>query len=86
MKTMHNHITESVGSVIGLLGYCIYQIFNTLGFNLLQVNMMETGYDLANKFIGMGFGVTTALFSYFLIYLAKRYITKEEIKTRKNKK
>lgn len=80
---MQSHLTETAGGVIGLLGYCVYQIGISLGFNVVQIDILNTGYDIINKFIGMGFGIATALLSYFVIYLAKKFVTKEIKSTKK---
>lgn len=73
-RYMKSHIEELLGGAIAFLTYNISHCFN---IQLIDANVMHTGFDLGNKFINMILGVITACLGYLAVWSIKKYITKE---------
>lgn len=71
---MNNHLEEFSAAMVGFFTYILS---HKLGLRVIDANILQTGYDLGNKFINLLFGVVTACIAYLAVYLIKKYITKE---------
>lgn len=71
---MKSHIEEFAGGIVAFLTYNISHLFN---IQLIDANVMNTGFDLGNKFINMAIGIITACLGYLAVWFIKKYITKE---------
>lgn len=73
-KQMDNHMEEFICSIIGFVAYMKMHI---LGVQLVEVNVLHTGYDLGNKLVNMSIAVATACIAYLAVWLLKKFVTHE---------
>lgn len=71
---MSNHVEEIFAAFIAFATYNLTHHFN---IQLIDANVLNTGFDLGNKFINMLIGIATACIGYLAVWLIKKYITKE---------
>ena len=65
------------GMFAGLIAFITYNLAHLFNIQLIDANVMNTGFDLGNKFINMLIGIATACIGYLAVWLIKKYITKE---------
>ena len=81
---MNSHIEEIFAGGVASLAYAFAHCTG-MKFEMLNANVMHVPFSMADKLTNVAFGVATAVIAYFAVYLIKRFITHEEIKTTKKK-
>ena len=71
---MDNHLDELIFGALASMVYTLAHLFN---IQLIDANVLNTGFDLGNKLINMLIGIATACIGYLAVWLIKKYITKE---------
>lgn len=71
---MDNRLEELIFGALASMVYTLAHLFN---IQLIDANVLNTGFDLGNKLINMLIGIATACIGYLAVWLIKKYITKE---------